>query len=76
MTVTVELTAEQQAWLEALVEAGVFPSLEDGVRVAIAELMMAVQDDVSWNGDSVSEGQSVPGSVFSNRLNKRNSRLH
>ncbi len=76
MTVTVELTAEQQAWLEALVEAGVFPSVEDGVRVAVAELMLAARDDVSWSGDSVSEGQSVPGSIFSSRLNKRNSRLH
>ena len=78
MTVTLELTPQQQAWLEAQVEAGVFPSVEDGVRIAVADLMMIAQDDLGWAKpyvdvarDSISEGRSVSGAVFLEKLNER-----
>jgi len=45
---TIQLSPEQQRWLEAQVEAGHFSSLEQAVAVAIADLMATVEDDLDW----------------------------
>ena len=45
---TITLTPEQHAWLEAQVAAGRFPSVEDAVRVAVADLMAIDTTDLSW----------------------------
>ncbi len=46
---TVTLTREQQQWLEAEVAAGRFASVEEAVRLAVAELMRPSDaDDLSW----------------------------
>lgn len=46
---TIRLTAEQQKWLEAEVAAGRFVSIEEAVRLAVAEFMVPVDTtDLSW----------------------------
>ena len=46
---TVTLTPEQMRWIEAAVAAGEFPSVEDAVRVAIADLKLSLElGDLSW----------------------------
>ena len=49
---TITLTAEQQAWLEAYVARGDFPSIEDAARQLIderlAERAIEEEDDLSW----------------------------
>lgn len=45
---TVTLTREQQAWLEAEVAAGHFPSVEDAVRIAVADLKAMHTGDLAW----------------------------
>jgi len=45
---SVELSLEQQRWLEAQVANGHFTSLEQAVAVAIADLMATVDDDLDW----------------------------
>lgn len=45
---TVTLTPEQQKWLEAAVAAGQFPSVEDAVRLAVADLKAVHTDDLAW----------------------------
>jgi antitoxin ParD1/3/4 len=64
---TIQLSPEQQRWLEAQVEAGHFPSLEQAVAVAIADLMAAVEDDLEWAKPLVDEaiaavdrGEGIP----------------
>ena len=45
----ITLTPEQQKWLEAEVAAGRFVSVEEGVRLAAAELMPPIDmTDLSW----------------------------
>jgi Arc/MetJ-type ribon-helix-helix transcriptional regulator len=49
MTITVELKPEQQKWLEDEVAAGHFASVDEALRVAVAELMRPLDtDDLSW----------------------------
>ncbi|MFI5029296.1 MAG: type II toxin-antitoxin system ParD family antitoxin [Reyranellales bacterium] len=64
---TVQLSPEQQRWLEAQVKAGHFASLEQAVAVAIADLMGVVEDDLEWAKPLVDEaaaeldrGEGVP----------------
>ena len=46
---TITLTPEQQKWLETQVAAGRFVSIEEAVRLAVAELMLPVDtSDLSW----------------------------
>jgi antitoxin ParD1/3/4 len=45
---TIQLSPEQQRWLEAQVAAGHFTSLEQAVAVAVADLMAAAPDDLDW----------------------------
>lgn len=48
---TIALTQEQMRWLEAEVAAGRFVSVEDGVRIAVAELMEALSDEAVTTTD-------------------------
>ena len=44
----VQLSLEQQRWLEAQVAGGHFASLEEAVAVAVSDLMAASEDDLDW----------------------------
>lgn len=64
---TVQLSPEQQRWLEDQVKAVHFASLEQAVAVAIADLMATVDDDLEWAKPLVDEaaaeldrGEGVP----------------
>jgi antitoxin ParD1/3/4 len=64
---TIQLSPEQQRWLEAQVAAGHFASLEQAVAVAVADLMAAAPDDLDWAKPLVDEaaneldrGEGVP----------------
>jgi antitoxin ParD1/3/4 len=64
---TIQLSPEQQRWLEDQVKAGHFASLEQAVAVAIADLMAVVDDDLEWAKPLVDEaaaeldrGEGVP----------------
>jgi antitoxin ParD1/3/4 len=74
---TVQLSPEQQRWLEAQVAAGHFASLEQAVAVAVADLMAAVDDDLAWAKPLVAEaeaelarGEAVPGDEALARIRK------
>ena len=65
---TIQLSPEQQRWLEAQVAAGHFASLEQAVAVAVADLMAAAPDDLDWAKPLVDKaaaeldnGEGVPG---------------
>jgi antitoxin ParD1/3/4 len=46
---TITLTSEQQKWLEAEVAAGRFVSVEEAVRLAVAEFMLPIDtNDLDW----------------------------
>ena len=46
---TITLTPKQQQWLEAEVAAGRYVSVEEAVRLAVAELMTPIDTtDLSW----------------------------
>jgi antitoxin ParD1/3/4 len=42
---TITLTPEQQQWIEAQVSAGHFSSIEEAIRVAVADLMASRQEE-------------------------------
>ena len=65
---TVQLSPEQQRWLEAQVAAGHFSSLEEAVAVAISDLMATSEDDLDWAKPLVEaglaeleRGEGIPG---------------
>ncbi len=65
---TIQLSPEQQRWLEAQVAAGHFASLEQAVAVAVADLMAMDDDDLAWAKPLVDKasaelarGEGVPG---------------
>jgi Arc/MetJ-type ribon-helix-helix transcriptional regulator len=65
---TVQLSPEQQRWLEAQVEAGHFASIEQAVALAVADLMAMADDDLEWARPlieaglaDVERGQVIPG---------------
>lgn len=79
---TITLTPFQQAWLEAQVASGALPSIEDGVRAAIADLMTLAEDDLAWARPlvdgarhSVADGRVSSGEEFLSRLDERIDRL-
>ncbi|GEP60719.1 hypothetical protein [Reyranella soli] len=51
----IQLSPEQQRWLEAQVAAGHFASLEQAVAVAVADLMAMAPDDLDWAKPLVDE---------------------
>ena len=74
---TIQLSPEQQRWLEAQVKAGHFASLEQAVAVAIADLMAAAEDDLEWAKPLVDEaaaeldrGEGVPADEAWARIRK------
>jgi Arc/MetJ-type ribon-helix-helix transcriptional regulator len=65
---TIQLSPEQQRWLEDQVAAGHFASLEQAAAVAVADLMTTASDDLDWAKPLVDEaaaelegGEGVPG---------------
>jgi antitoxin ParD1/3/4 len=74
---TIQLSPEQQRWLEAQVAAGHFTSLEQAVAVAVADLMATVEDDLAWAKPLVdgaaaelARGEGVPGDDALARIRK------
>ena len=74
---TIQLSPEQQQWLEAQVAAGHFSSLEQAVAVAIADLMATAEDDLDWANPLVDEaaaeldrGEGVPADEAFARIRK------
>ena len=62
----ITLSPAQQAWLEAQVASGALPSIEDGVRLAISDLMTIADDDLNWAKSLVDEARrGVDGGGFS-----------
>ena len=68
---TVTLTPEQVRWIEAAVAAGQFPSVEEAVRMAVADLMAVEFSNVDWMRPYVDEarvdvarGEVVSGDEF------------
>jgi Arc/MetJ-type ribon-helix-helix transcriptional regulator len=64
----VQLSLEQQRWLEAQVADGHFVSLEEAVVVAISDLMAVSEDELDWARPLVEaglaeldRGEVVPG---------------
>lgn len=60
---TITLTPEQQSWLENQVAAGRFPSVEDAVRMAVADLKAAesaeTDHDLAWAKPYVDEAREA-----------------
>ena len=56
---TITLRPTQQKWLEEQVEAGRFPSVDDAVAIAVAELMEATDDDLAWAKPYVDEARQA-----------------
>jgi antitoxin ParD1/3/4 len=74
---TIQLSPEQQQWLEAQVAAGHFSSLEQAVAVAIADLMATTEDDLDWAKPlvdeaiaSVERGEGIPADEAWERILK------
>jgi Arc/MetJ-type ribon-helix-helix transcriptional regulator len=72
---TITLTPVQEAWLEAQVRSGAIPSIEDAVRVAVADMMAVDGGDLSWAKllvdqarAGVSRGEVIEGDVFWSKL--------
>jgi antitoxin ParD1/3/4 len=55
---TITLTPEQVAWLERQVADGEFDSVEDAVRLAVADLMTLETDDLAWAEPLVDEARA------------------
>ena len=68
---TITLSPEQQRWLEADVEAGRLPSVEEAVRMAVADFRTINTDDLRWAKpyvdnarQSVARGETLSGDAF------------
>lgn len=74
---TITLAPDQQAWLETQVKAGNIDSVAGAVRAAVAEMMTAEQDDLSWAKAEVDKarlaynrGDIIGGQPFLSRLDQ------
>jgi len=56
---TITLRPAQQKWLEEQVAAGRFPSVDDAVAIAVAELMETADDDLAWAKPFVDEARAT-----------------
>jgi len=56
---TIILTPEQVQWLEQQVADGEFQSIEDAVRLAVADLMTLDTDDLVWAKPLLDEAQAA-----------------
>jgi Arc/MetJ-type ribon-helix-helix transcriptional regulator len=75
---SITLTPEQQRWLESQVAAGHFPSVEDAVRMAVADFKAINTDDLTWAKpyvdqarDSVTRGEVISGDDFLKSLDAK-----
>jgi antitoxin ParD1/3/4 len=55
---TITLTPEQLKWIERQVAGGKFASVEDAVRLAVADLMAVEVDDLAWVKPLVDEARA------------------
>ncbi|HEX6002090.1 MAG TPA: hypothetical protein VFZ16_22260 [Hyphomicrobiaceae bacterium] len=55
---TITLAPEQLKWLEQQVAGGQFASVEEAVRLAVAELMADDSDDLAWAKPLVDEARA------------------
>jgi antitoxin ParD1/3/4 len=55
---TITLTPEQLRWIEQQVAGGKFESVEDAVRLAVADLMAAEAGDLAWARPLVDEARA------------------
>jgi antitoxin ParD1/3/4 len=64
---TIALRPDQQKWLEEQVAAGRFPSVDDAVAVAVADLMEVADDDLAWARPYIDEARqaAMRGEVLS-----------
>jgi hypothetical protein len=74
----INLTPEQQRWLEGEVAAGRLPSVEDAVRMAVADFKAINTDDLRWAKPYVDEArqavarnEAVTGEDFLKALDDR-----
>jgi antitoxin ParD1/3/4 len=56
---TITLTPEQVEWLEQQVADGEFDSVEEAVRLAVADLMTLDTDDLEWAKPLVDEARAA-----------------
>lgn len=82
LAMTIILTPEQQAWLEAQVAAGTIPSVDEAIKAAIADLITLADDDLAWAKPyvddaraSIAKGDVVDGNTFLASLRERAARL-
>jgi antitoxin ParD1/3/4 len=54
---TITLAPQQLEWLEQQVADGTFESIEDAVRLAVADLMALDTDDLAWAKPLVDEAR-------------------
>ena len=80
--VTITLPPDQRQWLEAQVAAGHFPSVDEAVQAAVAEMMALAAEDFEWARPYIEEadaslarGEGIPGAQFLERLDRRLSAL-
>jgi antitoxin ParD1/3/4 len=64
---TITLTPEQLKWIEQQVASGAFESVDDAVRLAVAEMMSVDGDGLAWARPlvdearaSIARGEGVP----------------
>jgi antitoxin ParD1/3/4 len=55
---TITLTPEQLKWIEQQVASGKFGSVEDAVRLAVADLMAVDAGDLAWAKPLVDEARA------------------
>ncbi len=74
----ITLLPEQRRWLEAQVAAGHFPSVDEAMQAAIAEMMALAGQDFEWARPYIEEadaslarGEEIPGERFLERLDRR-----
>jgi antitoxin ParD1/3/4 len=55
----IKLPREQSEWLQTQVDAGHFPSVDDAVTMAVADLMAVGADDLAWAKPYVDEARAA-----------------
>jgi Arc/MetJ-type ribon-helix-helix transcriptional regulator len=71
----IKLPPEQQKWLEGQVAAGHFPSIDDALSAAVADVMAIHREDLAWATPSVEQarasvarGDVISGEEYFKRL--------
>ena len=78
----IKLPSDQQKWLEDQVAAGRFDSVDEGLFLAVANLMVTGSDDLEWAKPyveqaraSVARGEVISGEDYLKRLDGKIERL-